>query len=351
MIFHKARITNIEHPIKDVMTFSFIRSSDDNAELQYYPGQHVILRFFDGGEEIRRPYALTSSPFTNEQPSLAINEVKGGKLSGYIFEHADEGTEIEVSEAQGFFYADINSEQSQTYFLFAVGMGIAPIYSILKSVLHAEIVSRVYLYYECKDRDSILYYNELAILQREYSNRLTIIYSLSSPGILPSIKPWVGEKGKINKKRIDAFLKANPEDAQQANYFICAAQDQNDLIKTALQQSGISDLNIHCEQYLSKAPNKTVERPDQPVQISLHHSLVNMEGNMNQTILDTLKANMASAPFACESGNCGTCAVKLQEGEVDMQSHPALEADDIENGWILTCQAFPNTADIKLKME
>ena len=52
----------------------------------------------------------------------------------------------------------------------------------------------------------------------------------------------------------------------------------------------------------------------------------------------------ADLPFACKGGVCGTCRARLVEGTVQMDANYALEPDEIEKGYVLTCQSHPTSA-------
>ena len=157
MKFYPAKITEIRHVTRDTMTLALELIEGELSDIDNYPGHHIILRIWIDGIEYRRPYALTNTAFLDEGLSIAIKKIKGGKVSGYLHEHAKLDMKIEISAAQGFFYADINSEDIRAYYLIAQGIGMAPIYSILKSILEAENLSRVFLFYESWDRENILF--------------------------------------------------------------------------------------------------------------------------------------------------------------------------------------------------
>ena len=53
-------------------------------------------------------------------------------------------------------------------------------------------------------------------------------------------------------------------------------------------------------------------------------------------------------PFACKGGVCGTCRARLVEGTVVMDANYALEPDEIERGYVLTCQSHPTSARVVL---
>ena len=64
------------------------------------------------------------------------------------------------------------------------------------------------------------------------------------------------------------------------------------------------------------------------------------------TVLDAVLRARPEAPFACRGGICGTCRAMLVTGEVAMDANFALEADELDRGFVLTCQARPTTASV-----
>ena len=64
------------------------------------------------------------------------------------------------------------------------------------------------------------------------------------------------------------------------------------------------------------------------------------------TILQTARQMALSPPFSCESGSCATCMARLVDGSVSMFVNNALTPDEIDEGWILTCQSVPTTPTV-----
>jgi len=64
------------------------------------------------------------------------------------------------------------------------------------------------------------------------------------------------------------------------------------------------------------------------------------------TILDAARRAGLSPPFQCEQGNCATCLAHLDEGSVTMRANNALTADEVEAGWVLTCQSIPTSREV-----
>ena len=62
-----------------------------------------------------------------------------------------------------------------------------------------------------------------------------------------------------------------------------------------------------------------------------------------ETVLQTARMAGLSPPSSCEVGSCGTCMARLTEGCARMLNNDALEDDEVEEGWVLTCQALPTS--------
>jgi ferredoxin len=82
------------------------------------------------------------------------------------------------------------------------------------------------------------------------------------------------------------------------------------------------------------------------VTILLDRKKVTVPLRPGETLLETARRAGLTPPFSCEAGNCGTCMAKLTEGSATMRVNDALEEDEVEDGYVLTCQAIPDTANI-----
>lgn len=70
-----------------------------------------------------------------------------------------------------------------------------------------------------------------------------------------------------------------------------------------------------------------------------------------ETLLETARRAGLQPPFSCEAGNCGTCMARLEEGHATMQVNDALDDDEVEEGYILTCQGVPDTDSVTVRYE
>ena len=87
--------------------------------------------------------------------------------------------------------------------------------------------------------------------------------------------------------------------------------------------------------------------PKSNITIKLDGRSFDFELNFNSSsILDAALQQGADLPYACKGGVCATCRAKLLEGEVDMDVNYALEQEEVEQGFILTCQSHPRSNNL-----
>jgi len=74
-------------------------------------------------------------------------------------------------------------------------------------------------------------------------------------------------------------------------------------------------------------------------------------GYEGETITEVAQKHGIDVPFSCQSGVCRTCLAVVKEGEVEMSENFVLEDDEIENGYILSCQGHPKTPNITIDFD
>lgn len=83
--------------------------------------------------------------------------------------------------------------------------------------------------------------------------------------------------------------------------------------------------------------------PGGEVTIVLDRKTASVRRMPGETLLESARRAGMAPPFSCEAGNCGTCMAKLTEGTAPMRINDALDDDEVEEGYVLTCQAVPDT--------
>ena len=71
-----------------------------------------------------------------------------------------------------------------------------------------------------------------------------------------------------------------------------------------------------------------------------------VEYHAGDTLLETARRGGLRPPSSCEAGDCATCMAHLDTGSVRMRANNALTAEDLDDGFVLTCQSIPTSAEI-----
>ena len=71
----------------------------------------------------------------------------------------------------------------------------------------------------------------------------------------------------------------------------------------------------------------------------------------DKTILELALENDIDAPYSCQGGICSTCLAKLNKGSVEMDNNQILTDDELEDGYILSCQARPTSDEVGVNFD
>ena len=352
MNFHKLKVSALDKPIEDATTITFDVPEELKEEFNFKPGQYLNIDFVVNGEKARRSYSLNSCPNSGEPHQVTVKRVKGGLVSNFVQDYLKVGDVLEVMTPDGRFCAELNEEHYKTYFLFAAGSGITPVFSILKSVLIKEPHSRVHLFYGNQNQDTIIFKQELEDLGQKYGERLNVVHILSDPKVWTTWEQWDGKTGMIDPNGVEELITENPPVAQSTEYFICGPGNMNTTVRDKLREIGVPKEFIHIEQFNADAADmddSIKAFPNAKLTAHLYNQKFEFEVPEGKTILQVLKDANVDPPFSCESGICSTCFATIQKGKAEMKANMVLDDSEVEAGKVLTCQAIPTTEEIEIK--
>jgi ring-1,2-phenylacetyl-CoA epoxidase subunit PaaE len=346
--FHSLKVKEVRKETNDAVSVALEIPDDLNEKFLFTQGQYLTFRIFHDGEELRRSYSICSSPLENEW-RVAVKKVRDGKFSTFANESLKAGDMLEVMPPMGKFHTPLNAELKRSYVMFAAGSGITPILSLIKTILRTETLSQVTLFYSNKSTGSIIFKEELEGLKNKFLGRLTLHYLLSREKMDSDLF-----QGRLDKDKCQSLIKTIPHILNADEYFLCGPLEMIESVKESLLESGIDKKQIHFELFTIPGMEKKIAADAAAEKVSsgpFGHVEVKADGVTiafelqydGQNILDAAIAQGADLPFACKGGVCSTCKAKLTEGVVEMNRNYALEEDEVEDGYILTCQSHPRS--------
>ncbi len=351
--FHKLAIKEIRKETPECVSVLFELPKEIKQDFAFKQGQSLTMRTFLKNEEVRRTYSICASPLDSEW-RVAIKKQEGGLFSGFANEQLKPGDFLEVMQPVGKFYTDLDPQQKKNYVAFAAGSGITPVISIIKTTLRTEPKSQFTLVYGNRNKNSIIFKEELEGLKDKFIDRFSIMHILSRERTDTPINSGRINLNKLNElHRLISYKNAD-------EFFICGPEEMIFCVKDFLEANEIDKKKIHFELFTTPGENQKSnpdgyrgksqksatkeEGPTSKISVKLDGITFDFDLGLNaEPILDAALKQGADLPFSCKGGVCCTCKARLIEGEVDMEVHWGLEQEEIEQGYILTCQSHPKT--------
>ncbi|MEM6298921.1 MAG: ferredoxin--NADP reductase, partial [Bacteroidota bacterium] len=303
---------------------------------------------------VRRSYSICTAPNLDSTVAVSVKRVEGGLVSNYLNDNVNQGQKIEIMEPMGNFTLSVDKSAERHHIMLGGGSGITPLMSMLKSVLVFEPKSKVSLIYANQNEQSIIFKDQLEKLQAKHGDRLIVKHALAEP--LQAITKENWESGMLHGARLREIIGEElPQHATaQTHYYLCGPTGLMEMAEMTYEQMGVPTSNVHKESfYIDKQADEAVAATieSQQVEVQLHGETHQIRVAADKTILDAALDEGLDMPYSCQSGLCTACRGKLTQGKTHMDVDDALSPEELEQGYILTCQAHPLTEDVIVEME
>lgn len=330
-VFHRATVTRIIKETADASTFVL---APDEEPFPYRAGQYCTFRVRVDGEDFYRSYSMSTAPETDSELATTVKRVPTGKVSNWMLDNLAEGDEVVLTRPAGTFC--LNSTRAPLLG-FAGGSGVTPILSLTKSAL-AATDRHVRLLCADRDRASVIFDSAMSELVERYPDRLEVVRHIDA------------DHGLVDAATVRMFVGPDVD----ADCYVCGPEGFMTVVKSALPGPGrvfVENFDIEPKVHEAAPASPEAAANGGTVTIHLDRKKVSVPIVSGETLLESARRAGLSPPFSCEAGNCGTCIGRLTEGHVTMRANDVLEQDEIDDGYVLTCQSLPDTDTVTVVYE
>jgi ferredoxin-NADP reductase len=326
--YHPLTVTDVIDETADTRSFVLEVPPALTKRFAYAAGQFCTFRATIQGEPIVRCYSMSSSPDTGDPFTVTVKRVPGGKMSNWMNDRLAPGDTIDVMPPAGRF---VLRAADTPIVAFAGGSGITPVLSIIKTALFAT-AREIVLVYANRGPGSVVFAGALERLRGAAAARLVVHHHLDS------------EAGFLDAATCAALV----GDRARADFYVCGPAPYMEVVEAGLDRRGVDSDRRFIERFelLDEAPAASVPTETESIVVRLDRRRHTIAYESGDTILGAVRRAGLKPPFSCQAGNCGTCMAFLEEGQATMRANNALTAEEVAEGWVLTCQAIPRSREV-----
>lgn len=333
------KIKQIDRLTEDAVKVVFEVPEGLRARYSYIPGQYLNLNLEIDGKKVPRSYSICSD--INEPLAIGIKKVENGLVSSYFNDKAKVGDEVEVGFPLGNFKM---AKVDGNYVAFAAGSGITPVLSIAKLINNTK-EGHLELFYANRNDKSIMFEEEIKMLSADKVNTTHIFSEQEKEGFL---------YGMMTEEVITEIIKSNLDILKAKGFYLCGPEQVIVNAQKALRVFGVPDEKMFYELFttpvLMESEAKTVVsnfNGISKVTVILDEEEEHFElASDGDTILKEVESHGIDAPYSCRGGICCTCRAKVLKGSATMDQNFSLTDKEVDEGYILTCQAHPNSEEL-----
>lgn len=353
------RIAAIFQETPDVRTLRLMSADGGEFPFVYQPGQFINIQLMIDGKRVNRSYTLASPPTRSDACELTIKREPSGLASRYIHERLRVGDVLPVSGPSGRFV--FTGDNASGVVLISGGVGITPVMSILRYLTDRAWKGAIHFLIVAKTEQDLIFRDELRWLQCRHSNlHVCITLTRTEPQSM-----WTGNRGRATAELMTRVI----PNLTQLPVYLCGPNEMMDATTELLINLGVPSSQIHTEAFAGKksaaanAEASTVPQEESATvtfsetstatskqapkvgaaAIRFSRSGLSKQVDADTTILEAAEALSIEIPYECRSGICGQCKTRLLNGTVQMDCEDALSAAEKASGFVLACQARPQS--------
>ena len=335
--YRKFRVSKVVDECDGVKSFH-LRPHDRKPIPDFAPGQFLTFQLDIPGTPGKtvRCYSL-SDRHRHDHYRVTIKKMPDGLASGYFHDSVREGSILDVKAPHGSFTLDVSKDTPVV--LIAGGVGITPIFSMLKEIVVASPTRMVKVFYGVGNSQEHIMKAELENIARDCSKvDMTVCYS--APQQEDAEGRDFHRSGRVSVGLLQESLGTNNYD-----FYICGPAPMMTSMVEGLQEWGVPKDRVHKEAFGSASVKR--DKPKETWSVIFSRSEKRLAWNGEQdSLLELAEAKGINTidSSGCHAGSCGTCKVAIKSGKVSYNQDPDV---DIEEGSCLTCISTP-ASDIEI---
>lgn len=346
--FHELTVKRVSPEAAGSVAITFDVPPEQRSAFAFEPGQFLTLRAQVRGQEVRRNYSISSPRSRFERHGeleIGIRPVEGGLFSNWAVSTIRVGDRLHVMPPDGRF--TVKKARAIHRVGFAAGSGITPILSIAATTLEEQPESKFTLVYGNRRMSSVMFNEALQDLKDRYPDRFTMIHILSRQAQEVDLL-----QGRIDKQKVLDIVAALLPAQSMDEVFICGPEAMIEATEQGLLEAGVPASRIYTERFTTGAAmaakvQADVDAKSRQVDAAKGIRLtVVLDGKQHEVplgrderVLDAALNAGLDLPYSCKAGVCCTCRGKVLDGRVEMEKNFTLQADEMAQGFVLTCQA------------
>jgi ring-1,2-phenylacetyl-CoA epoxidase subunit PaaE len=333
------KIKQIDRLTEDAVKVVFEVPEALKVSYAYVPGQYLNLIMDINGKGEHRSYSICSD--VNEPLAIGIKKVEKGIVSSHFNDKAKVGDEIEVGFPIGNFKM---AKVDGNYVAIAAGSGITPVLSIAK-LINGTGEGHLDLFYANRNDQSIMFEEELNLLSADKVKTTHIFSEQEKEGYL---------HGMLTEEVITGIIKNNLELLKAKGFYLCGPEPVIINAQNVLKKFGVPDEKMFYELFTTPVLMESTKESvvSNFTGISKVTVILDDEEEVfelatdGDTILEEVESHGIDAPYSCRGAICCTCKAKVLKGSATMEKNFTLTDSEIKDGYILTCQAHPNSEEL-----
>lgn len=340
--FYSLPVKEIQRITPNSVTVSFEVPETLRDSFRFTAGQYITIEKELNGLALRRSYSICTTP-ESEELKIGIKKTNDEGFSHFVNHDLRKGDILEVHPPEGRFVFTPDREKKRVVMAFAAGSGITPIMSMMKTLLEEEPQSAFVLVYGNKSPAETMFYEDILHLKKLYPQRL-FVYSVYS-----AAREAEALFGRIDRSVVNYVLKNKHKGEVFDRFYLCGPVAMISHVKEVLQENGIDKDRIFFELFTTPEAEKEVPWPatgKTSVTVVLDDVETSFVMDKKERVLDAALKEGLDAPYSCRGGICSSCMARLTSGEVTMVQNHILTDEELEEGFILTCQSHPVTDHI-----